>query len=68
MEMKRTWTRTAPAASPKRMQVPLSVQSTLRESASAPITSTFLKPPPKRQVQCVKNHTHEEQNTLQDTL
>lgn len=41
-----TCTNTAPAASPKSIQVPLSVQSTYRERASAPITRTFLKPPP----------------------
>ena len=43
-----TWTTTAPAASPKRMQVPLSVQSTKRDKESAPITKTFLKPPPTK--------------------
>jgi len=37
---------TAPAPSPKRMQVPLSLQSTKRERPSAPITRTFLNPPP----------------------
>lgn len=41
-----TWTKTAPAASPKRMHVPLSVQSTYWERASAPTTRTFLIPPP----------------------
>ena len=41
-----TCTSSAPAASPKRIQEPLSVQSTYREIASAPMTRTLLKPPP----------------------
>ena len=36
----------APAPSPKRMQVPRSVQSTIFESVSEPITSAFCATPP----------------------
>jgi len=38
------------------MQVPLSVQSTNRDKESAPITKTFLKPPPEK-TERDKNYT-----------